>query len=459
MRKKRIRKWVNRVSVAVISAAFFMMTTHCDAKESKRSGSAAKIEEERNYTIPLAKRVKLEMVWIQPGTFIVGNRGNECGRNLYEVNFSKGFWLGKYEVTQAQYMAVMGENPAADSTYGVGENYPVYYVSWEDASDFCDKLTEIEKTAGKLPEGYKYTLPSTMQWEYACHAGTTTDYNNGSNAPAKEQFSDESCPHLEEIAWYYCNSKKSTHPVGQKKPNAWGLYDMHGNVAEWQNNGEIDKYALCGGSWLSGAKDCSSKSRCFSVPGCRDFVKGFRVALVCEDGSTVSPLKEEESAKIIPENDLGYVYYNGQGVEQDYQKAFNWYRKAAEAGDTIAQSNLGYMYYQGQGVEQDYEKAFIWYQKSAEGGNVTAQSNLGYMYYSGQGVERDYEKAVIWFWKAANHGDIDAQCNLGCMYELGQGGVQQDYKTAAEWYKKAAAQGNIDAQKKLDLMRENGLVK
>ena len=100
--------------------------------------------------------------------------------------------------------------------------------SWFDTKEFCAKLTGVAKASGKLPEGYEFTLPTEAQWEYACRAGTTTALNSGKNLSNEEK-----CPEMDEVGWYDGNSDEMTHPVGQKKPNAWGLYDMHGNVWEW----------------------------------------------------------------------------------------------------------------------------------------------------------------------------------------------------------------------------------
>ena len=141
----------------------------------------------------------------------------------------------------------------------------------------------------------------------------------------------------------------------------------------------------------------------------------------------------------------GEAYYNGRGVEQDYAKAVEWYRKAAEQGHACAQCNLGQCYYNGEGVEQDYVKAVEWYRKAADQGDAQAQCNLGECYHSGRGVDQGYAKAVEWYRKAAEQGYASAQYNLGNSYRLGKG-VNQDYAKAVEWYRKAAEQGYASAQ-------------
>ncbi len=152
-----------------------------------------------------------QMVWIAPGTFTRGGS---------EVTISRGFLMSKYEVTQAQYKAVMGNNPS----WNKGDNNPVTAVGWNDVVAYCAKLTEKEKAAGRLPVGYEYRLPTEAEWEYACRAGTTTRFSYGDDLDYSQ---------LGEYAWYDANCAGTTHPVGQKKPNGWGLYDMHGNVWEW----------------------------------------------------------------------------------------------------------------------------------------------------------------------------------------------------------------------------------
>ena len=145
---------------------------------------------------------------------------------------------------------------------------------------------------------------------------------------------------------------------------------------------------------------------------------------------------------------LGECYYYGRGVTQDYAQAVSWYRKAAEQGDTAAQFRLGFCYESGRGVSKDYAQAADWYRKAAEQGYASAQCNLGYSYQYGQGVTQDYAQAISWYRKAAEQGYAAAQNNLGYCYKYGQG-VTQDYAQAISWYRKAAEQGNAAAQNNL----------
>ena len=184
-----------------------------------------------------------------------------------EIN---SFAIGKYPITQEQYEAVMGTNP---SWFKNNPQNPVEKVSWDDAQAFCQKLNKAT--------GHQYRLPTEAEWEYACCVGTTSDYYFGDDA---NQLSD--------YAWYNRNSGGTTHPVGQKKPNAWDLYDIHGNVWEWCTNGY-----LRGGSWYSYPNYCRSASRLWfnSDDNSRD--SGFRVA------ETIRPtlLAEEMWEADLPE--------------------------------------------------------------------------------------------------------------------------------------------------------------
>ncbi len=236
---------------------------------------SATLEKEPHFVI---EGLGLEMRHIPPGAFQMGSAsgGDSDERPFTRVTLTKPYWLGKTEVTQAQWTAVMGNNPSQFK----GDDRPVEQVSWNDAMEFCRKLTERERAAGRLPEGYAYTLPTEAEWEYACRAGTTGDYAGN----------------LDAMGWYGANSGSTTHPVGTKQANAWGLHDMHGNVwewcADWYGNypgGSVTDptgppsgsyRVLRGGCWFSAAVDCRSAGRSENGPGLRSLIIGFRLALV-----------------------------------------------------------------------------------------------------------------------------------------------------------------------------------
>lgn len=168
--------------------------------------------------------VGIEFVLIPKGTFEMGCANQEmspCKDNpLHKVTISRSFYLAKYEVTQAQWYAVMKTRPAKFN----GDNLPVERVSYTDAQEFVHKLNQMEKTG-------VYRLPTESEWEYACRAGTKTLYFFGDNSEELGRF-----------AWYYKNSDHKTHPAGQKEPNKWGLYDMSGNVWEWCSDSYLPGY-------------------------------------------------------------------------------------------------------------------------------------------------------------------------------------------------------------------------
>ena len=152
---------------------------------------------------------------------------------------------------------------------------------------------------------------------------------------------------------------------------------------------------------------------------------------------------------------LGNMYYDGEGVDQDYREAFKWFQKSAEQGVSTGQWLLGNMYVEGKGVDQDYGKAFEWFRMSAEQGDAVGQFYLGYLLENGWGVEQDYRKALEWYQKCANQGDADGQRKMGVFYEDGLG-VEQDFEKAVEWYRKSAEQGDETGQFCLGTMYEDG---
>jgi formylglycine-generating enzyme required for sulfatase activity len=161
------------------------------------------------------------LVWISPGTFDM----QRMGRLVY---ISRGFWMGRFEVTQGEYQAVMGNNP---SRHQGDPNLPVESIFPSQANDFCNQLTARERAAGRIDTSWVYRLPTEAEWEYACRAGTTTDLPYGDD-PGYVRF--------QAYAWYGANSGGNTQPVGSKVPNQWGLFDMMGNV-----------YELCSDTWSS----------------------------------------------------------------------------------------------------------------------------------------------------------------------------------------------------------------
>lgn len=197
-----------------------------------------------------------------------------------QVTLTQGFWLGKTEVTQAQYESIMGTNPS--TLKEVGPDGPVERVSWIDAMAFCDKLTARERTAGRLPTGFSYSLPTEAQWEYAYRAGTTDSYPGNPDA----------------MMWYVKNSGGISHPVATKRPNAWGFHDMSGNVLEWcldwygdYPGGSVTDptgprhgyYRMArGGSWKTDARVGRSAARAGGSAGRLDYTIGFRLALTAD---------------------------------------------------------------------------------------------------------------------------------------------------------------------------------
>jgi len=221
----------------------------------------------------------------------MGSPASEANHDRDEVQvnvtLSRGFWLGQSEVTQEQWRGVMGTSPWTGKSYQTtSDNYPAVYVNWHDVTEFCRELTARERSAKRLPSGWIYQLPTEAQWEYACRAETTRPYNGDGRGT------------LSDYAWYDWNTHKVgeeyAHQVGQKKPNRWGLHDMHGNVFEWCRDwygqrlpGGRNPLATTagslrvfrGGSWATSAESCRSAYRFGRDPSDRHGAIGFRLAL------------------------------------------------------------------------------------------------------------------------------------------------------------------------------------
>ena len=171
-------------------------------------------------TLNLPTDIKLELVLIPAGKFTMGTPDQDpVEMPAHTVTLTKPFYMGKFVVTQEQYQAVMNANPSGFK----GKDHPVETVSWDDAQAFCKKMLELTKQTVRLP--------SEAEWEFSCKAGTTTQFHSG------DLEAD-----LARVAWYGKNSNESTHPVGQKEPNSFGLYDMHGNVWQWCQDWYDDDY-------------------------------------------------------------------------------------------------------------------------------------------------------------------------------------------------------------------------
>ncbi len=264
-------------------------------------GAGTKAGDTREITLP--GDVKLKQVWCPPGKFTMGTPGATDDETPVQVTLTKGYWLGQTEVTQGQWSAVMGaaSKPWSGKPYiEEGANFPASYIcdgvdhggtiKADSAMAYCEKLTEIERKAGRLPTGWKYALPTEAQWEYACRADPTKN--------TKWSFGDDESQ-LDEYAWFEKNAnnidESYAHMVGTKKPNPWGLSDMHGNLWEWCADSYGDKLVggtnpsrlasattfgvYRGGGWGDSAGRCRSACRIRIVPGIHHFRLGFRLCL------------------------------------------------------------------------------------------------------------------------------------------------------------------------------------
>ena len=241
-----------------------MLSALSQARAERKSGDVKVIE--------LPGGVKMEMVWCAPGTFEMGSPQEELGRFENEVRrkvtITQGFWLGKYEVTQAQWESVMHTRPSRFKSL----EKPVDTVSWLDCELFIRRVNTV---FGGLAR-----FPTEAEWEYACRAGSDAPVSGGGE--------------LADMAWYDKNSNNQTHTVGSKEPNAWGFYDMHGNVLEWcsdwfsiPSDADVDDpigppngsfKVMRGGCWFFFERDCRSAYRLKREPNLRNCIFGLRLA-------------------------------------------------------------------------------------------------------------------------------------------------------------------------------------
>ncbi len=216
-----------------------------------------------------------------PLTNMVAIKAGTYQRIKFPVTITRPFWLGKYEVTQGEFTAVSGRNP---SRFQGDSNRPVEKITFLQASNYCATVTQRERAAGRLPINYEYRLPTEAEWEYAGHAGVTNQFSFGEDTRLGDQF-----------GWTAENSEATTHPVGLKRPNAWGLYDMHGNVGEWCSDwfepypaapvsdpvgpGASKFKVFKGGGWDKDLQFARLSSRFMMSPSNGIHFVGFRLAL------------------------------------------------------------------------------------------------------------------------------------------------------------------------------------
>jgi len=259
--------------------------------------------------------LKMAFCWCPPGRFRMGNtpgsRWQFVDAAPVQVTLTRGFWMGKFEVTQGQWLSVMGRTlqeqrsldpgqprPVGDGSMrehvGEGPDHPIYFVGHAEAEEFCRKLTEDERRAGRLQPRWEYRLPTEAQWEFACRAGKTTITAFGDRLGSSEANFDGTKPFNGAAAGPY---RRETTRVGQYRGNPWGLFDMHGNVWEWCRDGYHEKltggvdpagtasgplWVMRGGCWHNSGFECLPANRGFARTDSRGSGLGFRVALVAE---------------------------------------------------------------------------------------------------------------------------------------------------------------------------------
>jgi len=249
----------------------------------------------RKFYRAVRQNLPANLVFVPANTFTMGSPTTEVGHQADEgpqtiVRLSRGFWISRFLVTQGDYLAVAGSNP---SQFPGDLNRPVETVSWFAAADYCAQLTQLDLAGGRIPPGSHYRLPTEAEWECAARAGTTTRFYYGDDPNATS---------LTNHAWYSANSGFRTHPVGQKLPNSWGLYDMAGNVWEWCQDwygtypggavtdpqgpatNPIGVKVIRGGAWEAFELDCRCARRSIAgaSPFITDFIIGFRVVLALD---------------------------------------------------------------------------------------------------------------------------------------------------------------------------------
>jgi formylglycine-generating enzyme required for sulfatase activity len=370
----RFRLFTISIIILGVLMSFWPMQTTSRSVISEENSNfipsvKTEIKKRSNYSIKLSEDISpINMIYVKEGKFSMGSPKSENAREddetQHKVRLTKPFWLSQHEITQEQYEYIMGENP---SRFNVGvSNLPVDSVAYWDCLYFCAKLTARAQEEGSLPAGYRYTLPTEAQWEYSCRAGSKTATYNG-NITERGSYNS---PDIDAIAWYGGNSKveyeifedaskwsekqvsfdkAGPQPVGLKKPNKWGFFDMIGNVSEWtldtyeeftdqkaqdpliqiDGRGTSD-HIIRGGSWSSPVDHCRSarRNRSWFASYGNDNT-GFRIAL-SYDSNYKQNLQmkytvESEPADINPgENFVLKLYSKNENIEYSREIKFIW---------------------------------------------------------------------------------------------------------------------------------------
>ena len=429
-------------------------------------------------TSSFTNSIGMEFVLIPAGTFelpevVKKNDFDEDIRYRLRVTVDEGFYLGKYPVTQEQWVAVMGEG--SNPSQFRGRHNPVENVSWDDAQLFIRALNNKDDS--------HHRLPLEVEWELAARAGTDTPF-----------FFGDTPERIGEYAWFNGNADGRAHPVGQKEPNPHGLHDMYGNVQEWMQDTYVTlpdtrevpynkllaiggpNYVIRGGAWADDADDCRSDRRACCDGNERRATVGFRLALIPPKPEHAEPSEQSRPAATLdvpsvtkklknlfdlvmdraekiwaasvqygnnfrfwkplcivlglvliwlsvqrgfPQYVLGMMRLEGTIVAKDGGKAEEWFLMAADKGHAAAQHNLGVMYLEGVGVPRNYQNARAWFAKAAEQGLVQSQGALGAIFFQGLGVPKNKTLAAVWLKKAADQGDTQARELLELCYKLG----------------------------------------
>ena len=338
--------------------------------------------------------IGMELIKIPAGTYKRGDRVHDPEIPLHEVTLSRPFHAGIYEVTQGQFVDIMGFNLSTN----LGPNRPVDMVSWPEAIEFCKRLSDLpsEKSAGRI-----YRLPTEAEWEYICRAGTQFMYS----------FPDDD--KLEQYAWFQENSSGHAHNVGQKKPNPWGLYDMHGNVSEWcmdwhaayPTQSLVDPFGLSGsavpfpkpgspkpryirvvrgGSWAKGKEEAGSGTRSWGGSSHRHKSFGFRVLMFTEGGNASSMLKEIESRTDLEPLRMAEENYK-QGKFEEMVSLYKWLDEPANNDPTHlerAHELLGNAWLEvGKKISMDRQRQRMHFQEAIKHFNLAIRFNPEYYRY------------------------------------------------------------------------------